>query len=220
MPRPFQSAVLLFVLAAALPVLGESHKAPPIQPAKSYPAVETHEDEKLSIAIDPCVKKDDCPFFRLDYAGHAMLPVRVVFTNDGDQAVSLDDVRIQFISANKDIIPAALLEDLNRRLFTRKSAEPRHIPGIPIAFHKEPIDKKITEDDKDFGFKTTTVPAHGTIGGYLFYDIKDLDDPPLRGAEIYVKEAKTADGKMLSSYDIPLDKWLKAHPERDKANTR
>jgi len=32
----------------------------------------------------------------------------------------------------------------------------------------------------DFGFQATTVEPHSTLAGYLFYDIRDLDDPVLK----------------------------------------
>ena len=76
-------------------------------------------------------------------------------------------------------------------------------------------DKQITDDDTDFGFQGTTVNSHATLAGYLFYDVRELDDPAMKGAELYVKEIRTADGKQqLFAFQIPLDKWLAAqdHP--------
>ncbi|MGH9595452.1 MAG: hypothetical protein ACRD3K_01525, partial [Edaphobacter sp.] len=165
----------------------------------------------VTIAADPCNDPRDCPFFRLPYVQHGFLPIRVIITNDGDTALSLDDVRIQFISARNDKIPAALLDDLNRRLFSMRDAKGTKIPLIPLTIHHAPVDKKITEDDNDFGFQGTVVNAHSTLAGYLFYDIKDLDDPALKGAELYVKMIHTLDGKkQLFDFNIPFDKWLAA----------
>jgi hypothetical protein len=152
-----------------------------------------------------------------------MVPVRVIITNDSDTALALDDVRIQFISANNDKLPAADLEDINRRMFTFKSAQPTTIPGIPISIpihHPPPIDKKVLDDDRDFGFSGMVVNAHATLAGYLFYDIKDIDaDYPLKGAQIYVKMIHTADKKHeLFAFTIPFDKWLAAQPKPEKPN--
>ena len=187
--------------------------------AGQYITFDTHDKEHVTVAADPCDDPKRCDFFRLPYIQHGFLPVRVVVTNDGDKALSLDDVRIQFISENKDVIPAATLEDINRRLFSQRSAQGTKIPGMPypVMIHHTPIDKKVTQDDNDFGFPGTVVNAHASLSGYLFYDVRDLDDPAMRGAEIYVKEIKPlAGGQQLFAFTIPLDKWLAAQPKKDK----
>lgn len=220
--RPTQlSALLALALAAnlSLPaVAANNKKAPPAKAAAEYIAFDAHPTEHVTIAADPCTLPADCPFFRLPYLEHGFLPVRVVVTNDSDRALSLDDARIQFISANNDVIPAATDDDLNRRLFSMKSVRGSHIPLPPplppITVHHPPIDKKILDDDTDFGFPGTVVNAHSTLSGYLFYDIRPLDDPALKNAELYVKMVHTLDAKQnLFSFSIPFNKWLAAHPE-------
>lgn len=196
-------------------VLAASHKAPPVKPANQYAAFDTHPNEHVTIAADPCVDPDQCSFFRLPYVQHGFIPVRVIITNDGDTALTLTDVRIQFISAENDKIPAADLDEINRRLFNLKKSMNKPLPlPIPITIHHAPVDKKITEDDKDFGFQSTTVNAHSTLGGYLFYDVRGIDDPPLKGAQLYVKMIHTLDGKHeFFAFTIPFDKWLAANPQ-------
>jgi hypothetical protein len=198
------------ILAAT--ALGASHKAPPVKPANQYTAFDTHPNEHVTIAIDPCNDPDQCSFFRLPYIQHGFIPVRVIITNDGDAALTLNDVRIQFISAANDKLPAADLDEINRRLFSLKRSMNRPLPlPIPTPIHHAPVDKKITQDDNDFGFQSTTVNAHSTLGGYLFYDVRGLDDPPLKAAEIYVKMIRTLDGKHeLFPFTISFDKWLAA----------
>jgi hypothetical protein len=204
-------AAALLCLAPIAAHAGDK-SGPPAKPAAQYAASDTHPDEHVTIAADPCDDPKQCSFFRLPYIQHGLLPIRVIITNDSDRALSLDDARMQFISANNDKIPAATEDDINRRLFTIKSAEGTKIPIIPITIH-HPVDKKIVQDDDDFGFKGTTVNAHSTLAGYLIYDIKGLDDPALRGAELYVKMIHTLDGKQeLFAFTIPLDKWLAANP--------
>lgn len=204
-------------LAPAASLAG-GKKAPEPRPAREYAVFDTHPQEKVTVAIDPCTRPENCDFFRLPYIRHSMIPVRVVITNDSDTALNLDEARMQFISANSDKLPAATLDDLNRRLFSTKQAKGgSHIPLTPIPIHHAPIDKKIMQDDEDFGFRSTTVAPHSTLAGYLFYDVKDLDDPPLKGAEIYVKMIHTAAGKELFAFTLPFDKWL-ATQKPQKAN--
>jgi hypothetical protein len=208
------------ILAASM--LAASHKAPPVKPASQYTAFDTHPNEHVTIAIDPCNDPSQCSFFRLPYVEHGFVPVRVIITNDGDTALNLADVRIQFISANHDKIPAADLDEINRRLFNLKKSMGTHLPlPIPVTIHHAPVDKKITQDDNDFGFQGTTVNARSTLGGYLFYDIRGLDDPPLKDAQIYVKMIHTLDGKHeLFPFTIPFDKWLAANPPTAKSTSQ
>ena len=209
---PWFPAALVLLTACALgsePAFAGAKKAPPAKPASQYAAFETHPNEHVTIAADPCNRASDCSFFRLPYVAHGFVPVRVVIANDSDAALSLDDVRMQFISANGDKIPAATPEDLNRRLFTIRGTQPTRIPMIPIPIHHAPVDKKILQDDSDFGFRGTTVNAHDSLSGFLFYDIRELDDPALKHAELYVKMIHTLDGKHeLFAFTIPFDKWL------------
>jgi hypothetical protein len=190
-------------------------KAPPAKPASQYDTFDAHQKEQVTIAAEPCDDPADCKFFRLPYIQHGFIPIRVIITNDSDRALSLDDARLQFISANNDIIPAATDDDINRRLFTVKSVAGTKVPmpaPIPnITLHHPSVDKKITQDENDFGFSGTVVNAHSTLAGYLFYDVKPLDDPALKGAELYVKMVHSLDAKQnLFAFSIPFDKWLAA----------
>lgn len=220
-PRIVSRTLALAAAAALLaPSAGAAKKreAPPVRPANQYPAFDTHAPEKVTVAADPCDDPKKCPFFRLPYLQHGFLPVRVIITNDSDRALSLDEVRIQFISADHDKIPAALPEDLQRRLFSTRQVAGRKVPLPaplpPITLHDKPVDKQIADDDADFGFQGTVVNAHATLAGYLFYDVRELDDPAIKGAELYVKEIRTLDGKQqMFAFQVPFDKWLAAQDQ-------
>ncbi len=215
------------VLATALLCLASSavraadHKAPAAKAATEYAAYDTHPNEHVTIAAEPCDDPKLCSFFRVQYVQHGLLPVRVIITNDSGQPLSLNDARIQFISADNQKVPAATEDEINRRIFTLHSTQSIHIPLDPIPIHRTPVDKKISDDDADFGFRSTTVEPHSTLAGYLFYDIKDLDDPALKGGELYVKQVHTVDGKLqLFSFSIPFNKWLAANPDAPSNHPR
>ena len=210
-------ALAFFLLPGLALASDKPRPAPPVKPAVEYPLHETHENEKVTIAAEPCDDPDLCNFFRLEYVQHGFLPVRVIVTNDRDQALVLDDVRIQFIPAEGEKEGAATDEDLNRRLFSRKSAVGTHIPLTPITTHPEPVDKKILNDDTDFGFASTVVPAHSTRAGYIFYDTRGLDDPVMKGAELYIKMIHYTDERAkrteLFPFTLSFDTWLAAQPK-------
>jgi hypothetical protein len=56
------------------------------------------------------------------------------------------------------------------------------------------------------------------LAGYLFYDVKDLDEPPLKDAEIYIKMIHTSGGKELFAFSIPFNKWLTAQKTAQAAS--
>ena len=217
--RPYTklAAISLVLVSLAARASDKPRPAPPTKPAAEYPLHETHENEKVTIAAEPCTDPEACKFFRLEYVQHGFLPVRVIVTNDRDQALVLDDVRIQFLPAEGDKQASATDEDLNRRLFSRKSAAPTRIPIIPITINHEPVDQKILNDDNDFGFQSTVVPAHSTRAGYIFYDTRGIDDPVLRHAELYIKMIHYTDDHAhrteLFPFTLPFDTWLAAQPK-------
>ncbi|WP_128911294.1 hypothetical protein [Granulicella sibirica] len=216
--HPLRPLAILALVAACASLYAADKKAPPAKPANQYTLFEDHPKEHVAVAAEPCDEPANCSFFRNAYVQHGFLPVRVIITNDSDKPLTLDDVRIQFISENKDILPAALPEDLNRRLYSKKASSghsiPMPFPGTNIHTHPEAVDKKITDDDRDFGFPDTTVAPHTTQSGYLFYDIRELDDPAMRHAQLYLKEIKFKDSNtQLFDFNLPFDKWLAAQPK-------
>jgi len=219
---PLSAIAVMVAISCAVSTdyaIAADKKAPPAKPASQYDTFDAHPREQVTIAAEPCDDPADCKFFRLPYIQHGFIPIRVIITNDSDRALSLDDARLQFISANNDVIPAATDDDLNRRLFTIKSVAGTKVPmpaPIPnITIHHPSVDKKITQDENDFGFQGTVVNAHSTLAGYLFYDVKSLDDPALKGAELYVKMVHTLDAKQnLFAFSIPFDKWLAAQEKK------
>jgi hypothetical protein len=216
--RKINATALLPIIAALvclfpLPALAEHKSAPPAKSADQYPANDAHPNEHVTVAAEPCDDARRCSFFRLPYLEHGLLPIRVIITNDGDRALQLDEARFQFFSAANDKLPAATEDEINRRLFTYKSTKPIHIPLDPFPVKRTPIDKRIADDDNDFGFQTTVVNAHSTLAGYLFYDIQELDNPALLHAELTIKMIHTMDDKQeLFAFTIAFDKWLAANP--------
>jgi hypothetical protein len=137
-----------------------------------------------------------------------LLPIRIIVTNDSDFALTLDDARIHFIAGDNTVVPAATDDDLQRRMITLGSAKgtkiPLPMPLPPITVHHD-VDKKILDDENDFGFQTTTVKPHTTVAGYLFYDMQGLDPPPLEKATLELRKVRfVVSNKALDSFEIPL----------------
>jgi len=216
MLRSRLAPVLLVLLPFAAHAEKARHPVPP-QPASTYPCNDTH--QRVTIAAEPGDVKETRPNTRLDYFSHNMLPMRVIVTNDTDKPVSLDDARIHFITATNAVIPAATLDDLQRRMFTIKGSTGSKIPlplpiPVPVTTGKKNVDKKILDDDTDFGFPTTTVAPHSTVAGYLYYDMQDVDPPMLNNATLELRKVRFAgDSGYIDSFEIPL------HPTKPQPAT-
>jgi hypothetical protein len=200
------------LLWMALPAVASKHTPPSVQPATAFAAVETHADEKVSIAAEPYDTREKAAIFRVDYLGHGVMPIRLIVTNNGSRPICLSEARILFYTAAGDRIQAAEPEDVER-LTTRKEREGGKIPlpgGIPpIKLKPKAGNKEIEQDFNTFEFSSLVVEPHTTRAGFLFYDVSDIDHP-LRGASLHLRKLRDADGKELFYFEIPFDKYLKS----------
>jgi len=204
----FQSR-LVFTVALALPFVAHAdkpRKVPPPLPAAQYPAHDTH--EQITIAADPGDTKETAPKTRIDYLGHGFVPIRIIVTNDSSQPLSLDDARILLLAANNVTENAASQDELERGTSSVKNQGKKiPLPGglPPVTERAKPVDNQIVADDNDFGFKSSTIAPHSTSAGWLYYDIRDLDRAPLKGATIEVRKARwAATNRSLDTFEIQL----------------
>jgi hypothetical protein len=202
----FPAALLIGTL---LPVsLLAQHAAPPAQAADKYPAFERHANDHLSIAVDPYDTPKKASIFRVDYGSANIIPIRIIITNEGDTPVSLDNARIDFITAEGDKVPAAEPRDAERAL--DRPADPRNkipIGPIKIGGKGKNEDKKIEQDFSEFQYNAIAVEPHTTRAGFLFYDLQDLESP-LAGAHLEFRRIQSSDGRELFAFEIPFNKYL------------
>lgn len=213
--------VVQLAIAPAIRARAEKPRKPlPPLAAQDYLMHDAHELERVSIAAEPGDTKETRPNTRLNYFDHDMMPIRIIVTNDSELALTLDDARIHLITGDGTIVPAATDNDLQRRMVTLGSAKgtkiPLPMPLPPITVHHD-IDKKIVDDEDDFGFQTTMIKPHTTVAGYLFYDMQGLDPPVLAKATLELRKVRfVVSNKALDSFEIPLSPTAKAaHVAKD-----
>ena len=211
MPRRSVSALLAVALLWFPLLSARAEKAPPpAGVATSYPAFDDHAAEQVAIAADPYNTPDKASFFRLKYLQYGFMPIRIIVTNNGDKPISLIDARINFITAFGDKIPAALPEEVERRIGGVKRPDGGYkLPGpLPRIGNKSSTkNKDVDEDFKSFEYSAVAVEAHTTRAGFLFYDVEGLANP-LAGAKLNLRMLRGADGKELFYFEIPFDKYL------------
>ncbi len=214
--RGCAAAGFLLLAAAAAAHADKPRKPPAPNPAASYPQHEVHAAEHVTIAVQPGDTKETDPDTRLDYFHHGYMPLRIIVTNDGDQPVEMDQARILFVAADNSVTNSATEDDLQRRMFTMKQVQPTRVPLVPIVIHHAPVDKKIVADMDDFGFPSSTVAPHSTAAGWLFYDVRDLDEPVLDHAVLELRKIRFGgSNKVLDTFEIPLKKGDGKEPGDD-----
>jgi hypothetical protein len=208
---PFSTVFALALCASAASLLASDHTIPKPKDASTYVSYDAHDAEHVVIAAEPYDTKEKEKIFRVDYVGNRFVPIYIVVTNNSDKPISLDQARIDFISAEGDRIPAAEAEDVERRMtHIRGAGKVVPLPGPLPPIKKKPKtpDKKIEQDFSEFEYTAVTVPAHSTRAGFLFYDMQGLGDTPLKGAKLTLRDLRDGNGKELFFFEIPLDKYL------------
>jgi hypothetical protein len=184
---------------------------PPAAAASTYPAHETHDDENVTIAIDPYDTPEKAAIFKIKYRDIDFLPIRLIITNDGSTPIMLNDLKVEYITVNRDKIEPATREDIVRRIAHPQKAGTRAPVPFPVPRKKpDPIKQDQREEVESAAFVTFPVTPHSTYSGFLFFDIRDVPDPKI-GAHIYLSGLK-AGTKELFYFDIPLEKYPNNQP--------
>lgn len=188
-------------------VFSEKHfNPPPPAPASTYPLHETHGDEKVTIAVEPCDTPQTAGVFKINYKGYGLYPVRLIISNDSDGTLMLDNLKIEYITATRDKLQPDTDDDIYRRLVKPNKADQGQ-PGIklpfPVGKKKQPISSETIDEYHSAQFLKVPVTPHATNSGYLFFDV--LDEAPAPGAHLEISGIK-AGTKELFYFDIPMDK--------------
>jgi hypothetical protein len=214
-PRRF---ALCLVLASLLHCRAGAadHAAPPAGDAANYPAVDIHPEERVAIAADPYNTSEKIAIFRVNYLKYGFLPIRIIVTNNSDRPISLEDARINFITAAGDKIPTSEIPDVERRVDRVKRPDGGYkLPGpLPRIGNKSGKESRNIEDDfHSFEYSSIAVGPHSTQSGFLFYDVQDVDRP-LAGAKLSLTMLRDASGKELFYFEIPFNKYLAQSPQQ------
>lgn len=188
-------------------LFSEKHfNPPPAAHASTYALHETHKDEKVTIAVEPYNAQQTSAVFKANYWEHGLLPIRLLISNDGDQTLMLQDLKIEYITARRQKLQPATDDDIYR-MFVRPNRADKSHPGMhlpfPVGKKREAISKDTRDEYESAQFVTVPVTPHSTHAGYLFFDMQG--EPPEPGARLYISGLK-AGTKELFYFEIPLDK--------------
>jgi len=202
--------VLLFVVvlvAFSSVVLWASKEfvAPKAANANTYPSKDAHPNEKVTVAIDVynTAPKDD--IFITHYNEEGILPVLLIVTNDGDQPITLKDMRAQLVTGRRTKLEALEVDDVFRRVaHIQGSSNPR--PVGPIMLPGGNKNKKAQQQYDEIvraHFAAEAVEPHSTKSGFLFFDVENVQQP-VAGAHIYLTGVRENSGNELMYFEIPV----------------
>ena len=214
----FWSVLVLCALvsAGAAPPKDKGIAAPKAYHAKTYPAHDAHDNEKVAIAVDPYDMPDKTYFFTVNYKREGFLPMRLMISNDGDTPVALTDLKVELITVNKTKIEPATPDDIYRRIARQgrrgdeASRNPLPIP-LPRRSAKRSVSREAEAEIESSRFLAKAVEPHATQAGFLFFDVQGIENP-LHGARLYVSGIRTSEGQELMYFEVPLEKYLTYQP--------
>lgn len=202
--------IALLLAALAVAVFAREFVMPRPGPANAMPLRDQHPQEKLTVAVDPYDTPAKASLFRLKMLEHFVLPVLVVFTNDGDTPVVLNSINFQLVTRDRAKASPYSMDDLRRALTNLKAPRSRSQDQIPIPLPgRNKSHGGLSQADRDeleqSMFAARAVEPHATQQGFLFFDVSGLENPS-DGARLYVTGVKDSRGQELMYFEVPLAK--------------
>jgi hypothetical protein len=188
---------------------GKNFVMPAAKPAITYPAHDAHTDEKVIVALDPYDMPDKASVFSVKYDEIGYMPIFFVITNDGDEPISLNNLKAELITTDRTKISPADEQDLYRRLaHPTKSTSPIPLP-YPRTKIKGTVNSKAQDEIQNSRFAARAVEPHSTQSGFMFFDVSGISSP-LSGARFYLSGVHDGRGNELMYFEIALEKYLSA----------
>src|SRR5260370_14217908 len=191
---------------------------PPAAHARTYPACEVRDDEGVSIAIDPYDTPEKAAIFKVKYREIGFLPIRLIISNDATKPLMLDDLKVEYVTVRRDKLEPATRDDIYRRIAhpQKVTSKPTVRLPIPTGPGKRPtaISKEALEELASAQFLTVPVSPHSTSSGFLFFDVRDIENPEA-GAHIYLSGIRSGTKKLFYFY-CPLEKNPGHTPSKEK----
>lgn len=177
---------------------------PRAENANTYPCKDAHPTEKVTAAIDLYNASPKDNIFITPYNQEGILPVFLIITNDGDQAITVNNMEAQLVTGRRTKLEALTADDIFRRVahISGSSTSPARVGPIPLSGNKNKKAQKQYEEIQSANFAAQAVEPHTTKSGFLFFDIAGAKQP-LEGTHIYLTGVRDAGGAELMYFEIP-----------------
>jgi len=199
-------SVVLIIAFSSVVLLGSKEFVPPkAVNANTYPSKDAHPNEKVTVAVDLYNMPPKADIFITHYSEEGILPVLLIITNDGDQPVTLKEMRAQLINARRAKLEALDVDDVFRRVaHIQGNSNPRTVG--PITLPGGSKNKKAQQQYDEITrahFAAQAVEPHSTRSGFLFFDVQNVQQP-VAGAHLYLTGVHDNNGSELMYFEVPV----------------
>lgn len=202
-----RSALTVFVLTA-MTLLQAADEAFRARPASEYAAHQ--KQHQFTVAVMPYHREADAKdaFGKTKPFKYGVLPVLVVITNDSDDALSLEKLKVRFIESGREGLEPIPPDDLAYVKASSKPKErPAYIPQIP-GIGKPKVKKGPLADEiiSQRAFSAPVVAPRSSASGFFFY-LTGSEPDPVPGSMMYISGLRNlTSGEELFYFEIPLDR--------------
>ena len=198
----FKGLFLFMSIAAVLAADKEAEKFE-VRPVTEYKARQTN--SKVTIAAQVYVSDDEAraPFGKLNPYKYGILPVLVVIQNDSDQAISVDGLKAEYSTAERQTISATPARDVR---FVNSGEK----PNVAIGPTGPKLGKQKKNPLADWtiegrAFAARMIPPGQSASGFFYFQTGFQ-----RSATLVLNGMKNArSGEQLFYFEIPLADALK-----------
>jgi hypothetical protein len=201
------AAILVAVVIAAF---ARDFAMPKLVAASTMECRDPHPQEKVTLGAEAYDTPAKASLFHPALLQHSVLPILVVFTNDGDQAVILSHAHFELVTRDRAKAEPYSLDDLRRVLTHIRAPRSRPEDQLPLPIPGKNkahggLSQKELEELQHASFAANAVEPHAGQQGFLFFDTGGLDDPT-QGARLFVTGVNDAHGHELMYFEVPLGK--------------
>ena len=203
--RVWLSLALMIAFSSVVLWASKEFVQPKVDNANTYPSKDAHPNEKVTVAIDPYNTAPKDNIFITHYNEEGILPVLLIITNDGDQPVTLKDMRAELVNARRAKLEALEVEDVFRRVaHIQENSNPRTVGPITLpGGNKNKKAQQQYDEITRAHFAAQAVEPHSTRSGFLFFDVQNVQQP-VAGAHIYLTGVRDNTGKELLYFEVPV----------------
>jgi len=209
----FLTAAFLSIAAASGAEKDKAKFSP--GPVESYDCRQTIQN--LTVAAQPyrTDAETSTAFGKLNPNRHGVLPVLVVIRNDTDKVLSLESMRVEFMTPDRESIEATPAADIR---YLQGANQPKlyggPIPGRPPHISKKKSPLNVWEIEGR-AFTARMLPPKESASGFFYFRA-----PYRSGSKLFLRGIReAATGQEWFYFEIPLEKQVSEAPEmrREKA---
>lgn len=179
---------------------------PHAENAATYACKDVHPNEKVAVALDLYNTPPKSDIFLTPYSQESILPIFLIITNDGDQPITVKDMRAELVTAKRNKLESLTADDVFRRVahISASSTSPQRAGPIPLPGNtKNKKAQKQYEEIMNSIFTAAAVEPHTTKSGFLYFDVRDVPQP-VDGSHVYLTGVRDSNGNELMYFEVPL----------------